>query len=93
MPDQPAARPSQRESLWVPAIRYGIPALFIIAGQVVLITTDDAVNWAGFTGAGLAILLIGALIRIGTEGDRERDREEAAREYFDKHGRWPDERG
>jgi hypothetical protein len=91
MTDQPRAEPSQGDSLWVPAIRYGIPALFIVAGQVVLITTDDAVNWAGFTGAGLAILLIGALLRIGAEGDKERDREEAAREYFDRHGRWPDD--
>ncbi len=91
MPDEPRARSSQGDSAGVLAIRYGIPALFIIAGQVVLITTEDAVNWAGFTGAGLAILLIGALLRIGAEGDRERDREEAAREYFSKHGRWPDE--
>ncbi len=91
MPDESPARRQQGESLGVLAIRYGIPALFIIAGQVVLVTTDDAVNWAGFTGAGLAILLIGALLRIGAEGDRERDREEAARDYFDRHGRWPDE--
>ena len=91
MPDEPRARSSRRDSLGVLAIRYGIPAAFIVAGQVVLITTQDAVNWAGFTGAGLAILLIGALLRIGTEGDKERDREEAARQYFDKHGRWPDE--
>ena len=49
------------------------------------------VSWAGFTGAGLAILLIGALVRIGTEGHRERDREEEARAYFSEHGRWPDE--
>ena len=92
MADEPRARPSQGDSVGVLAIRYGIPALFIIAGQVVLITTEDPVNWAGFTGAGLAILLIGVLVRIGTEGDRERDREEAARQYFDRHGRWPDER-
>ncbi len=93
MPEGPQAQGSKGDSVGVLAIRYGIPALFIIAGQVVLITTEDAVNWAGFTGAGLAILLIGALLRIGTEGDRERDREEAAREYFDKHGRWPGENG
>ncbi len=91
MPDQPQVEGSQGDSLGVLAIRYGIPALFIIAGQVVLIATGDPVNWAGFTGAGLAILLIGALVRIGTEGDRERDREEAARRYFDEHGRWPDD--
>ncbi len=92
MPDESRARSSRGDSLGVLAIRYGIPALFIIAGQVVLITTQDAVNWAGFTGAGLAILLIGALLRIGAEGDKERDREQAAREYFDRHGRWPDDR-
>ena len=93
MPEEPSdARPSQGDGAGVLAIRYGIPALFIVAGQVVLITTGDTVNWAGFTGAGLAILLIGALLRIGTEGDKERDREEAAREYFDRHGRWPDDR-
>ena len=70
-------------------IRYGIPAALVLAGQVILIATGDAVSWAGFTGAGLAVLLIGFLVRIGVEGDRERDREEAAR--FSKHGRWPDE--
>jgi len=25
------------------------------------------------------------------EGDKDRDREEAARRYFDEHGRWPGE--
>lgn len=75
------------------AVRYGIPAVLILAGQVIAIVTGDAVSWAGFTGAGLALLLIGALVRIGIEGDRERDREEAARDYFSKHGRWPDDEG
>ena len=92
MVDEQRRTRSGGDSLGVLAVRYGIPALFIVAGQVVLITTGDTVNWAGFTGAGLAILLIGALLRIGTEGDKERDREEAAREYFDRHGRWPDDR-
>jgi hypothetical protein len=73
------------------AVRYGVPAAFVLAGQVILIATGDVVSWAGFTGAGLAVLLISMLVRIGTEGDRERDREQAAREYFSRHGRWPDE--
>ena len=42
-------------------------------------------------GAGLALLLLNVLFRYGAKGDRERDQEEAAREYFGKHGRWPDE--
>jgi len=36
------------------------------------------------------VLLLNVLYRIGVEGDKERDREEEAREYFDQHGRWPD---
>ncbi len=87
------ARPPRRAGAAVLAVRYGIPAAFVAAGHVILIATGDAVSWAGFTGAGLAILLLGALIRIGAEGDRERDREEAARAYFDEHGRWPDANG
>ncbi len=73
------------------AVRYGIPLAFIVAGFAVLIATGDAVSWAGFVGAGVAIWLIGLLVRIGNEGDLERDREEAARAYFDEHGRWPDD--
>lgn len=73
----------------VPLVRYGIPVAFIVAGQIVLVATEDAVSWAGFTGAGIAVLLLNFLFRIGAEGDRERDREEAARDYFDEHGRWP----
>src|SRR5215210_3839388 len=48
------------------AVRYGIPAALILAGQVILIATADPVSWAGFTGAGLAILLIGVLVRSGS---------------------------
>ena len=42
-------------------------------------------------GAGLAILLLNVLFRYGAQGDRERDAEESAREYFAQHGRWPDD--
>jgi hypothetical protein len=34
--------------------------------------------------------LLNVLYRIGVQGDREREREEEARRYFDEHGRWPD---
>ena len=43
-----------------------------------------------FISAASAVLLLNVLYRIGAEGDKERDREEAARAYFDEHGRWPD---
>ena len=74
-------------------MRYGIPAVLAVVGLVVLFVVDDpgeaAMGWAGFTGAGLAVLLINVLVRIGNEGERDREREETARRYFDEHGRWP----
>ena len=76
-------------------MRYGIAGALIITGQVVLNTDAGpegagVEGWALFTGAGLAVLLLNLLFRMGVEGDRDREREEAARRYFDEHGRWPD---
>jgi hypothetical protein len=75
-------------------VRYGIPLLLALTGIVLLFTVDESVApeaWAGFTGAGIAVLLLNVLFRIGVEGDLERDREDEARAYFDRHGRWPAE--
>ncbi len=75
----------------MPAVRYGIPLAFVVVGFAVLIVTGDFVSWAGFVGAGLAVLLLNVLYRMSFEGERDRDREEEARAYFDRHGRWPDQ--
>ena len=74
------------------AIRYGIPLVLLIAGVIVSATAGGVGIAAGalFISAGSAVLLLNVLYRIGVEGDKERDREEEAREYFDKHGHWPD---
>lgn len=47
---------------------------------------------------GLALLLIALMVwminwlfRMSIQSNRERDQEEEAREYFERHGRWPDE--
>jgi hypothetical protein len=42
-------------------------------------------------GAALSVLLLNWLFRLGAEGDLERQREEEAREYMARTGRWPDE--
>jgi hypothetical protein len=44
-----------------------------------------------FFGAAFALVVLSLLVRIGNQGERERDREEAARAFLDRHGRWPDE--
>jgi hypothetical protein len=72
------------------AVRYGIPAALFIAGMVVWGSGSVAAG-AMFISASTAVLLLNFLFRIGVEGDKERDREEAARRYFDEHGRWPGE--
>ena len=72
------------------AIRYGIPLVLVVVGVVVGAVTGSFAASALFFSAGSAVLLLNVLYRIGVEGDKERDREEEAREYFDRHGRWPD---
>jgi hypothetical protein len=76
-------------------IRYGLPALLVLAGFVLLFAAPDSSRYEGFSmcvGAGLALLLLNVLFRFGATGDRERDDEAAAREYMATHGHWPDER-
>jgi hypothetical protein len=72
------------------AIRYGIPLVLLIAGVVVGAAADSMAAAALFFSAASAVLLLNVLYRIGVQGDKEREREEQAREYFDRHGRWPD---
>ena len=72
------------------AIRYGIPLVLFVAGVVVGAVADSFAAAALFFSAATAVLLLNVLYRIGAEGDKERDAEEAARAYFDEHGRWPD---
>ena len=74
----------------VNAVRYGIPAVLFIAGMVVWATGGVAAG-ALFISAATAVLLLNVLFRIGVEGDKDRDREDEARRFFDEHGRWPDE--
>lgn len=75
------------------ALRYVLPAVGVIAGLIVMALGSEAEleGGAGIVGASLAIYAVNWLYRAGVQGDQERDREEAARVYFDKHGYWPDE--
>jgi 4-amino-4-deoxy-L-arabinose transferase-like glycosyltransferase len=75
-------------------LRYVLPAILVVSGFVVLFVLDDDSRWdlwAMLVGSGLAVLLLNVLFRYGAKGDKEREQEESAREYFARHGRWPDE--
>jgi uncharacterized membrane protein YoaK (UPF0700 family) len=77
-------------ALGLNAVRYGIPVALLIAGVVVGGVSGSVAAAALFISAATAVLLLNVLYRIGVQGDKERDREEEARRYFDEHGRWPD---
>ena len=73
-------------------VRYGIPLALLIAGVLVAaLSGSGVVAGAMFVSSATAVLLLNVLYRIGVQGDRDRDREEDARRFFDEHGRWPDE--
>ena len=97
MADSPSTRaPRERKSLrprgWLDVVRYVIPAAVVLGGVVVMAFGDESQleGGAGIVSAGLAIFFLNWLFRTGVSGDREREAEEAARDYFERHGRWPD---
>jgi hypothetical protein len=77
------------------SLRYLIPAAVCVAGVVILVVAGgggygpDAL--AVLFGAGGAIFLMNKFMRMGIEGDGERDVEEAGRLFLDRYGMWPDE--
>jgi hypothetical protein len=72
-------------------VRYGIPLAMAIVGVVALVHGGDA---AGFgvliIGFAIVVLLLNALFRLSVASNEERDEEERARAYYERHGRWPD---
>jgi hypothetical protein len=85
-PDTPQGHPALMALL-----RYVLPGAVVLAGIVVMSLGSEAdlEGGGGIVSAGLAIFFINWLFRTGAAGDREREREDEAREYFDRHGRWP----
>jgi hypothetical protein len=75
------------------AMRYVLPGVLILAGILALALGGDhkAEGFGLFVGAGISLALMNLLFRVGASGDREREEEETAREYFSRHGHWPDE--
>ena len=42
-------------------------------------------------GVALVVMLLNLFLRLSASSTSDREREEAAREHFDRTGRWPDE--
>jgi hypothetical protein len=75
-------------------LRYGIGGAMSLVGIILLVTNSGGFGVDGFAlgvGAGLSLIMLNVLYRLGVSGDRERDEEEDARTYLERHGYWPDE--
>jgi hypothetical protein len=76
-------------------VRFWMPVAILVAGVVlVIVRGGDETSLEGAAalwGAGLSVMLLNWLHRIGVAGDSARDEEDEARAYFARYGRWPDE--
>jgi len=73
-----------------------IPAAIAVVGLVAIIVgggKDDIAAGAGVSLilVALSVWMINWLFRMSVQSNRDREREEEAREYFDRTGRWPGE--
>jgi hypothetical protein len=76
-------------------VRIWMPVAILVAGVVlVIVRGGDETSLEGAAalwGAGLSVMLLNWLHRMGVAGDSDRVDEDDARAYFAEHGRWPDE--
>jgi len=75
-------------------VRVGLPAAITAAG-VVLIVYGAGENEQGagvaLIGCAVMVVLFNLFLRLSWHDQRDREREDEAREYFDRTGDWPDE--
>jgi hypothetical protein len=94
-PDPERAKREQRKRLLLIGVRYVVPGLIALAGIVTILAandTDVGIEIGGmFLGAAVAVFLLNFFYRMGVSGEKDRDAEQEARDYFDQHGHWPDE--
>jgi hypothetical protein len=75
-------------------VRTWLPVAIIVAGLVLMAVVRNENGLEGGTllvSAGLSVWLLNWFYRVGVRGDRDRDTEDEARAFFDRHGYWPDE--
>jgi hypothetical protein len=96
--------PGGRSSPWMSITRIWLPLVIALAGVVLIViggtTPSLAVDngGSGLSAIGVCLLLVALIVwminwlfRMSLESNRDREREEEARRYFDEHGRWPDD--
>jgi hypothetical protein len=76
-------------------VRIWLPVAIVAGGLIVIVATGGSETGveggAGIIGAGLSVWLLNVIFRVGVQGERERDAEDEARDFYGAHGYWPDE--
>lgn len=73
-------------------VRYVFPAALLATGIVLVLlqTSDETVGLGvGLALGAMVVFLLNVFMRAGIRSQRDRDQEEEARRYYDRHGRWP----
>jgi uncharacterized protein HemY len=80
--------------VWLPLAIGAAGVVLIVAGQA---RSGSALN-DSLAAVGVALIIVALIVwminwlfRMSVQSNREREREEAARDYFTRHGRWPDD--
>jgi hypothetical protein len=76
--------------------RVWLPIGIAVAGVVAIVVGGGVDSGLSATGVALLIValivwLLNLMFRLSVASNRDRDREEEARQFFTEHGRWPDE--
>jgi hypothetical protein len=76
-------------------VRVWLPVAIVVGGIIAIIATGGSLTgWEGgvaIIAAGISVWLLNVIFRVGVAGERERDAEDAARDFYAEHGYWPDE--
>jgi protein-S-isoprenylcysteine O-methyltransferase Ste14 len=98
--DRPTTTPGR---LILVATRTWLPLAIAVAGVVLIVLGHASLSAQSNTrtveaATGVALLIVAVMVwmlnwmyRLSIASNRDRERDEEAREYFDRHGRWPDE--
>jgi hypothetical protein len=89
--------PGRLERAALEATRVWLPLAIAVVGVALIgaggFGPDSPLAVAGMVlvGCGLMVWMLNWLLRMSVESNRDREREEEAREYFSRTGHWPEE--
>jgi len=76
------------------SVRTWLPVAIIVAGLLLMVLVRDENGLEGgvlLIASGLSVWMLNWFYLVSVRGERDRDVEDEARDFFDEHGHWPDE--